>query len=348
MDAKNIIGELSKAEKIKHWLEKEGKKILVYHRDVDGVCSAALFLKFFEGFKRIPREGPVIDTSFFKEVVDNQPKVLVFLDIPVDQEWKKILSLKEKIPDIKIAIIDHHLIEKNMNSDDILHINPMFYGDSYIPASCVVYELLRNIGFDVKPFNWIALIGIIGDYGVKDCEWMFEEQKKIDDTPHCELIKASEIIASSITLKGIKGCEKALTVLLKSQNYKDFAKSSELKRWNKIVQTEIKRLTKAFEKDKEFFEEKNVIFFEIKSKMNITSIIATIVAEKYPNNIIIIRKKSGDKWKISLRYQKGDINMGNFAKKASEGIGSGGGHVKSAGALVNNWEKFKKRILEML
>ena len=82
--------------------------------------------------------------------------------------------------------------------------------------------------------------------------------------------------------------------------------------------------------------------------MNITSIIATVTAERHPNHIVIIRKKSGNFWKISLRYQAGKVSVGDLAKFATRRMGSGGGHIKSAGALANNWETFKERVLEYL
>lgn len=345
MLSQKIKGKLD-IKKINEWLSEDGKKILVYHRDADGVCSAAILMKFFPEFESIPREGPIIDKQFFRHIVSKKPKVLVFLDMPIDQEWKKVLKFCEDLRELKIIIIDHHLPEKNMNSPRIIHINPMFKADVYQPASCVIFELFRQMKYDVIPFRWISIIGIIGDYGIRDCEWMFEEHKKEGGDPHCELSKMSDIISSSITLKGTKGTEKSLRLLIKSSKYEDFKKSDELSEWNKIVQREVKRIVNDFERRK--WRAGKVILYEIKSKMNITSIIATITAEKYPKNIIIIRKKSGDHWKISLRYQAGTMSVGDLAKYASRNIGSGGGHVKSAGALVNDWDKFKENVFKYL
>ncbi len=336
-------------ENLKEWFRVRGRKILVYHRDVDGVCSAALFMKFFPDFRSIPREGPVIDDKFFREIAAEEPEILVFLDMPVDQEWKKVLRFAKDILGIRILIVDHHIPEKDMNSENIMHVNPRLRKRStYMPASCVLYEMLREMGYAVRPWLWISLIGIIGDYGTKDCEWMFREYAETGEIPHCELVKAAETIASAITLKGLKGCEKVLKILLKSKRYEDFSKSSELRRWNTVVQKEVRNITDDFEKRKHVFEKEKVILYEIKSRMNITSIIATITAERYPDYIVMIRKRSGNMWKVSLRYQRGNISVGELAKFASKGIGSGGGHVKSAGALVNDWEKFRKRAFGFL
>jgi single-stranded DNA-specific DHH superfamily exonuclease len=348
MPVKRVVSEVD-LSKVRNWLGESGKKILVYHRDADGVCSAAILMKIFPEFESIPREGPIIDKKFFRYIISEKPKILLFLDIPADQEWEKILKFRESLPDLKIMIIDHHVPEKDMNSDRVIHINPRFLrSELYIPASCVIYELLRKMKYDVESYLWISLTGIIGDYGVKDCEWMFKEFAKTSETPRSRLFKVSNIISSAITLKGFKGAEKALELLLKSEGYEDFEKSGQLKKWNTVVQGEVRRISNDFEKRKEVFKKERLIFYEIKSRMNITSIIATVTAEKHPNEIVIIRKKSGDFWKISLRYQAGKVSVGDFAKFASKGIGSGGGHIKSAGALVNNWEEFRKRVFKYL
>lgn len=344
MRADKIIGKPDIA-RIKAWMSGGGRKILVYHRDADGVCSASLFLKFFSGFETLPREGPVIDNDFLKVLIGKKPDVLVFLDIPVDQEWKKIHKLQESVPGMKMMILDHHIPVKDMNSERLVHINPMFHGDAYIPASCVMFHLLKGMGFAVDEWMWIAIIGLIGDYGMKDCAWMMKEYDAKKMEPPCEsLFRASDIISSSITLKGAEGAEKSLRLIVSSQKYDDLRKSEELKRWNEIVQGEVRKIVDDFEKSKETVPNKNIIFYEIRSKMNITSIIATITAEKHPEAIIIIRKRSGDFWKISMRCQEGNVNVGDLAKFASDGIGSGGGHVKSSGALVNSWETFKERV----
>lgn len=348
MPARNVINPVD-LERVKEWLGHGGKKVLVYHRDADGVCSAALLMKFFRDFEGIPREGPVIDDAFYRELVSKRPDLLVFMDIPADQEWKKLLKMSRQIPELRLMIIDHHVIEKDLNSGNAIHINPRFLKrDYYIPASCVIYELLRKIGYDVKPYLWISLTGIIGDYGMKDCKWMFREQAKSGKATHSQLFRASEIVSSAITLKGIKGAKKALDLLIKSEDFKDFRGSEDLKRWNTIVQKEVKRIVRDFERNKEVFGKERLIFYEIKSKMNITSIIATITAEKHPDDIVIIRKKAKDFWKISLRYQAGKVSVGDLAKSATKGIGSGGGHIKSAGAIANSWEKFRKRVFRYL
>ncbi|MCD6590433.1 MAG: DHH family phosphoesterase [Candidatus Aenigmarchaeota archaeon] len=343
-------------EKLIKWFKESKNQLMIYHRDADGVCSAVLLLKFFSEFRHIPREGPLLDKKFIRLLESRRPDLLVFLDIPIDQEWKKIDKLLENLPETKLVVIDHHIPEKNMNSQRIIHINPRLRkgGEkSYIPTSCILYELFRELGYNVEPYMWISVIGIIGDYARKDCEWFLARYKEIRGQENFKkdilrLTNACDMISSAITLKGLEGAEKSLAMLLSSESYEDFEKSRQFKKWNNLVKTEIKKILRDFEKNKEEFPTKNLIFYKIKSKLNITSIISTILAEKYPDKIIIVRKKSPNGWKISLRYQKGDVNIGSLAKKASEGIGSGGGHPKSAGAMVSEWHVFKERVLSWI
>jgi len=339
--------------KIENLLNTKGKKLLVYHSDVDGICSSALLLKFFSGFKSVPREGPVLDEGFMETLLSKKPSLLLFMDIPADQEWRKLLILKRKLE--KMMIIDHHIVEKDMNSFGVLHINPrMANKDVYIPASAVVYEILRSLGYPVKKLIWIAAAGVIADYGFEDCGPLLEECERmypgtLSDKPSpLKLSRIAEMLAALITLKGLKGAKLGLDLLTKIETIRDIRNHKDLKECYQKVRKEIERIMEDFEKHAEFVPEKNVITYEIKSKLNITSIIATKVTDTYKKEVIMIRKRSKQGWKISLRCQSGKVNVGDLAKKASLGLGSGGGHQKSAGALVRDWEKFRRNVLKQL
>ncbi len=340
---------------IENALKSKGRKILVYHSDVDGMCSSALLMKFFPDFKPIPREGPVIEEGFLEVLISKRPDVIVFLDIPADQEWKKLLVLKKRLGKVRIAIIDHHIIEKDMNESGMIHVNPRFESkEVYVPASAVMYEILNVLKYPVKKFLWISAVGVIADYGFEDCKELLEECEKtfpgsLSDKPSpFKLSKVAEMLSALITLRGLKGAKLGLDLLVKFETLKDIGKHRDLRDCHEKVRKEIESIMEDFGKHAEFMSGKNLIIYEIKSKLNITSIIATKITDTYKNEVIIIRKKSRQGWKISLRCQSGKTNVGDLAKKASLGIGSGGGHQKSAGALVKDWEKFRKRVLKQI
>jgi single-stranded DNA-specific DHH superfamily exonuclease len=341
------MGEVGKT------LKTGGRKILVYHSDVDGMCSAALLMKFFPGFRPVPREGPVIDEGFLGSLIRKRPDVLVFLDIPADQEWRKLLRLKRKLKLAKLAIIDHHIIEKDMNSFGMTHVNPRSERkEIYIPASAVMYKILEVLGYPVKKFLWICVVGVIADYGFEDCKELLEECEKtypgsLSDKPSpFKLSKIAEMLSALITLKGLRGAKTGLDLLVKFENVEDIRKHKDLRDYYKRVRKEIERIMEDFGKHAEFVPGKKLIIYEIKSELNITSIIATKITDTYKDEVIVIRKKSRQGWKVSLRCQSGETNVGDLAKKVSQGIGAGGGHQKSAGALVKDWERFRKGIVK--
>ena len=113
-------------------------------------------------------------------------------------------------------------------------------------------------------------------------------------------------------------------------------------------QEEIDRILEDFPKNKEEFPKLNLFLYELKSELSVASVIASILARLYPDDIVIIRKKKPNGWKLSMRCQSGKTNLNDIAKKCSEGIGSGGGHPKAAGAFIYDWDVFKECLLREL
>jgi len=341
--------DLGRLESFLHIL---GKRILLYHRDADGICSAALLLKFFGDFETIARQGPRIENDFVKELAEKRSELLVFLDLPVDQEWDKIKELLKKNPGTHAAVIDHHIHERNMNSRKVLHINPRFYQDDYLATSYLVFRLMEQMGKPVRNLVWIAAVGVIGDYDIKDCKDLLDLCEKtypgsLGKYPmKSKLGYASELICSAVTIKGSEGADKVLKILLESKDYRKFLDSKRLKIWHRKVREEINRVKKEAYKKREVYEKLGLHIYTIRSKMSLTSAVSTYFGEKFPQKVIVIRKRSGGEWKLSFRNQSGKVNVGHLAKKCVQGIGLGGGHKKAAGAIVSDWETFRERLLE--
>ena len=134
---------------IREWTGITGRRLVFYHNDPDGVCSAALWMNVFPGFEALAREGPIMKPEFVRWVGDQDPDVLVFLDLPVDQEWKKLEWLQKHYPDVKIIIIDHHIPDKDMNGERTVHVNNKFiprHKNKYLPAAYLVYEIMEALG----------------------------------------------------------------------------------------------------------------------------------------------------------------------------------------------------------
>jgi len=341
---------------INQLLATKGRKLLFFHQDADGVSSAALILRVYPDFEYHAREGPQVEEKFAKWVVEKKPELVVFLDMPMDQEHESIERLANALPETRFVIIDHHIPEKDMNREQIIHYNPRFKDPkAYKPTSYIVYRILED-SHKMEELMWIAALGVIGDYAMKERKDFLGECKKrfpqLVDTEISEKIfesklgEATKLISSAITLKGLKGAKYALKTLAEAYGFEWFARDERLQEWHSIVLKEIEKEVKQFEKEKE--RASNVLIYSTESRMNIVSVVSSILARHYPDRIILLSKKSESGWKLSLRYQNSEINLGQVTKESCRGNGIGGGHEKAAGALVKDFGKFREAFLERL
>lgn len=351
------VATKEQVDRIRKWSGIAGRRLVFYHNDPDGISAAALWMNAFPGFEPVAREGPVMKPEFVRWVGDQDPDVLVFLDLPVDQEWKKLEWLLKHYPDVKIIIIDHHIPDKDLNGERIIHVNNKFiprHKNNYLPAAYLVYEIMELFEDDsldkrLEQIKWIAGAGIIGDYGQKDCAGFFKgirsRMKSMDS--------AADLMSAAVTLKGRKGADRVLKILMRigsrPDGLKEFVERKMLNLWKRFVDAEVEKTLDKFKKEKEAFPKQNVVFFRSESKLNIVSVISTLLSAKKPDRIIIIYKQSANgMWKASGRLQSGRLDLSTLFKKAVKNIGTGGGHRQAAGARVSDWDVFKKRVLAEL
>ncbi|RLI96470.1 MAG: hypothetical protein DRO99_04405, partial [Candidatus Aenigmatarchaeota archaeon] len=156
---KKELASKANLKKMEKWSGAEGTKLLFFHNDPDGIASAALWLRCFPDFEPIVRDGPSMDPGFVKWVADRDPDTAVFIDLPVDQEWKKLEWLQKHNPDLKVVVIDHHIPEKRMGSPRMIHVNNKFVPglkERYLPASYLTYRLLDRRGKDIGGYKWVS------------------------------------------------------------------------------------------------------------------------------------------------------------------------------------------------
>jgi len=326
-------------EKLGGILEADGEKLLVYHHDADGICAAALLLKFFPKMRFAPLEGPRLDSKTLKNILSVGAETIIFADLPVDQEFESLMQLKKKA---KLVVIDHHIAERDLSRWGILHINPRLDKDVYAPTSYMVYRILEKLKKKPSPFKWISCIGVYGDYGMKDCASFMKSCEISKD----EMALGAELLSSAVTIKGLSGAAAALKHIMAATDFTDFTRSSELKSWKAAANKEFDAIMGRFDGGKELYPDAGLVIYEIRSKLNLTSAVSNRLAEMLPDLVVMIKKKSseGGEWKLSLRCQSGRVNLGKIVKKCTAGIGSGGGHVKAAGAMVSDYEKFLARL----
>jgi nanoRNase/pAp phosphatase (c-di-AMP/oligoRNAs hydrolase) len=110
----------------------------------------------------------------------------------------------------------------------------------------------------------------------------------------------------------------------------------ELYGYFEIVEKEFKKLVANFNKKRKLVK-KNIIFYEIPSKLAIKSSLAGYLVQFCKDEVLVIAQKFGDHIDVSFRRGenvKTDLNK--MAKKAVKGIpdSQGGGHEAASGARI--------------
>jgi single-stranded DNA-specific DHH superfamily exonuclease len=323
-------------EKVRGFLSSE-ERVLVFDRDIDGVTAASLLMRFFPSYS-FSLDGPHLKEEDIELIESRAPKTVIFADLAIDQDYKKIMGLRDGLK-ANVIIIDHHIFEKDLNSNGIAHINPRLQEkNAYLPTAFLVYKLLEALGEDPSPHKWIASIGVVADHGCEGCEDFLKKGVEM----------GVEMISAAITLKGERGIRKVLDILSRAKSMLDLEKDPDLRKWASVLNKEIERILEEFEFRREFIPELGLFIFEIKSKLSVAAVVSTLLAEKYPEKVIIVRKKSDDGMKLSMRNQSGRVDLNDIVRKCVKGIGSGGGHEKAAGGMVSDWKEFKRRFINHL
>jgi len=304
---------------------KDNKKFQIFFdSDVDGLMSLLITLKSLKKLGKDVKFEEVKDREDLPKIIENlkdKNYVYIFLDLGLKEEYlEKIRKLQ-----IKVIWIDHHQIE-TFSTKGIIYINPLVVDKNlYIPTSAITYLIFEKIVY-IKENLYYSAIGIIADKGQKSCEKII----KLASIKFKESYENFELIAQKVNSLFILN-KKIKRYVNKMQNIK-FFKSKELERIYKKVQKEIEKELKNFEKKK--IETKNVVIYEIKSKLKIRSTIASILSEKIKDKIIVIYQKEKDKVKISLRTSLENVNLLEILKKTKIDFISFGGHKKACGAVI--------------
>ncbi len=336
-------------EKGKQFLEelKPSDKIaLIYHMDMDGICSAALMHK---AFIKIVNEGKT-KVKISKSVASTYNDIKkVFREL---DEFNKIIIVDigiDRIDDSrKILLIDHHLIKRDLNSDSVVYINPRFeYPHIYQPASYVVYKFLSTIT-DMKEFEWIAVLGIVCDFGYEDCVDVLKNWVAVKDKSDLFNTEFGSFGNLLLGASYVLGFDKVLDFLVKSNSLEELKDIKELSDAYKIYESAFNESKKEFWENAESFG--NVIFSIIKPKYRrLSSPIINRISFENQDKMIFLLEKIDGKYKISARYQNAEkvgINLGELMRKCC----NGGGHVAAAGGSIKieDFKKFKECVLKEL
>lgn len=298
----------------------EGEVNVYHHNDCDGICSAAIFLAYLKERGIKPKLNCVdINEESFKILKKEKTETAIFLDLPVDEFIERIEGFEAE----RILVVDHHKITEDLNKKGIAHINPRFEEpDAYISASQISYQICK-----VKSLEWLARIGAVGDRALEGAE---DEREAADMIDAIACLKKNKELASLAKL--LSGCKKI----------EDFLYIEKYRKLKEAYENEIKKQISLFE----IYGVSDINWFEVKSGFPVTSSLATRLFDIFPKKTIITYTKSKGVYNLSGRSKKYDL--GSIFKKASEGLGTGGGHPQAAGAEVKNFHEFKRRVIKMM
>jgi single-stranded-DNA-specific exonuclease len=103
-----------------------------------------------------------VDEKIIDEIVADKPQLVVFTDFGSGY----LDLLNEKIPDVKVVILDHHQIRGNVNNENFIQVNPHLQdinGATEVSGSGVAYFVAKGVSRNNMDLAPIALIGALGD-----------------------------------------------------------------------------------------------------------------------------------------------------------------------------------------
>ncbi len=334
--------------------EKDGV-VIIYNNDGDGICSCVIISEYLrrKGNKRpyIISQPMPMDKNIVQRVKTTVPDKIILLDIAADQQ-QGILKSLAGLSDI--MIVDHHQVYKNMNSGKIVHYNPRIDDPRvYQSTSYCVYKICSKI-MDILDLLWVCAVGMVADYNLDDSKDLVKEvEKKYNIDKHLyetKIGRIADMIAATSATKKLSFDQ--MVDVIQNSNLEEFEKARNAEKMvesGELIKKEMETLVEDAEANME--RNGNLMFYNIKSKYNLSSPLSTRISEGYKNKLVIIYQKVGNRLKASGRNQAKNINAGKVMGKAAKEVGgSGGGHDAAAGATISaaEWDKFKENIINIV
>ena len=351
--------KLSGFKKFVKSLTKKDRIALLYHSDADGLCSAVIAVKAIEKirgrkpelvFYQIP-----VSVELSRKTISLLRKKrinrLISVDIAIDQKADAVRKVA-KFADI--LILDHHKKYHTFKEKNILMLkaNDVAKGDGAdYPLSKMSYDLFSKL-CDIKKLKWVSAVGIIGDSGLDRWKKFIDSAAKESKLSIDDLKQMKEIVSSveAATLEKFSGL---FNEFYKTKNPRKLLKSKFLK-YSKDLHEEIYRHLVMLPSKAEFYPEKDLVFYIIKSKTGIKSPLVNKISHSlFPDKTVILVQDSGKKMlKVSARRQDRKVKVNDLLEKAVNGLkgATAGGHIPAAAGEFQRKDlrKFKKRLISEL
>ena len=316
-------------QEIRTHLEQCLNPLFFFDDDHDGLASYLLLMRRYRKGKGVCVKAALHDEEIYlKKIQQHKPDKIIFLD-------RAVLS-QELLDHISVPVlwIDHH---QPLERERVLYYNPMVSSNlkDNRPTSHWCYLVSGND-------QWIAAVGIVGDWHVPDFLQTFEYVELLDGKKtQPELLFESRIgklvKIFNFILKGQNSeSKKCINLLLKIDDPYEILEQKTArgtfiyKRFQKVDKLYEKLLQKALATK---YDEHLYLFKYPSIKMSFTADLANELLYRVKSRLIIIAREKGDDVRISLRSTR--IKVLPVLRKALEGIeGHGGGHDYACGAHV--------------
>lgn len=344
-----------------------GDRVVIAHgHDNDSICSAVVLYKMLKNFKKVramlfaTKDNFALRDEDADDVAKMEPDHIIAVDIAhasPTSHVEKTLSSNDTL------VIDHH---EPIKVPGIVYCNPRNYDKKiYMPVSYIAYKIYEKFG-DASDVAWIAGIGVLSDHAVSIAADLFEKIK--DAEPKLlgqTILKEEDLFSYSIlgtlakifdsarVVEGRIGSTLAAMVLSRAKSYDEIINprnrdAEKLMNWSETVRKEFKRLVADFNKKRKLIK-RNIIFYEIPSKLFIKSSLSGYLVQFYGDKILVVAQKIGSELDVSFRRGE-DVktDLSRLAKKAVGGIpgAEGGGHEAASGARIP--VKYISRFLKQL
>jgi RecJ-like exonuclease len=161
----NFLSAADKAAKmILETVEQDGFIDCFSHLDADGVAAAGVISKALYRLDARYRVRVMqwVDDKIINDIIADKPQLVILTDFGSGY----LQLLNEKVPGIKVAILDHHQITAEVDTPNFAQVNPHQYGidgATEVSGSGVAYFTARAMNPKNVDLSPVALVGALGD-----------------------------------------------------------------------------------------------------------------------------------------------------------------------------------------
>lgn len=145
-------------------VKKDGFILVFSHLDADGIAAAGVMGKMLyrlEAKFRI-RVMQWVDEKIVNDIVSDKPQLVILTDFGSGY----LDLLNEKIPNVKVVILDHHQITSKVVNPNFVQVNPHLFGidgATDVSGSGVAYFVAKAVDSSNLDLAPIAVVGALGD-----------------------------------------------------------------------------------------------------------------------------------------------------------------------------------------